>query len=231
MGHIRDLPRREMGVDIENKFRPRYVTAPRKKKTIKRLKEAAAGAEAVYLATDIDREGEAIAWHVLQVLRLPKDIPVHRVTFHEITRRAIEAAFQQAGTLNQAMVEAQQTRRILDRLVGYSISPLLWKRIRGAKGLSAGRVQTVALRLVVDREREIEAFVPVEYWSIEALLAQQITDPLPFLAQLWKINGQGPDLKNRDDGEAIVQALEDALYWVEKVEQKRKQRNDASTLP
>ncbi len=224
MGHIRDLPRREMGVDIENKFRPRYVTAPRKKKTIKRLKEAAAGAEAVYLATDIDREGEAIAWHVLQVLRLPKDIPVHRVTFHEITRRAIEAAFQEAGTLNQAMVEAQQTRRILDRLVGYSISPLLWKRIRGAKGLSAGRVQTVALRLVVDREREIEAFVPVEYWSIEALLAQQITDPLPFLAQLWKINGQEPDLKNRDDAEAIVQALEDALYWVEKVEQKRKQR-------
>ena len=224
MGHVRDLPRREMGVDIENKFRPRYVTAPRKKKTIKRLKEAAASVEAVYLATDIDREGEAIAWHVLQVLRLPERIPVRRVTFHEITRRAIEAAFQQAGTLNQAMVEAQQTRRILDRLVGYSISPLLWKRIRGAKGLSAGRVQTVTLRLVVDREREIEAFVPVEYWSIEALLAQQIPDPLPFLAQLWKINGQDPDLRNRDDAEAIVQALEDALYWVEKVEQKRKQR-------
>jgi len=224
MGHIRDLPRKKMGVDIENEFRPHYVTAPGKQKTVRRLKEAAAGVDAVYLATDLDREGEAIAWHVLQVLRLPKRVPVHRVTFHEITPRAIDAAFQQVGTLNLTLVEAQQTRRILDRLVGYSISPLLWKRIRGAKGLSAGRVQTVALRLVVDREREIEAFVLVEYWSIEALLAQQIPDPVPFLAKLWKIDGQEPDLKNRDDAEAIVQALEGALYWVEKVEQKRKRR-------
>jgi len=224
MGHVRDLPRKQMGVDIENGFRPRYVTAAGKKKTVQRLKEAAAGVEAVYLATDLDREGEAIAWHVLQVLRLPKNVPVRRVTFHEITRRAVEVAFQRGGTLNQALVEAQQTRRILDRLVGYSISPLLWKRIRGAKGLSAGRVQTAALRLVVDREREIEAFVPVEYWSIEALLAQQIPEPTPFLAQLWKIGGQEPDLKNRDDAEAIVQALEGAIYWVEKVETKRQLR-------
>lgn len=224
LGHIRDLPRKAMGVDIEKGFRPRYVTARGKQKTIKRLREAAAGADAVYLATDLDREGEAIAWHVLQVLRLPKRIPVHRVTFHEITRQAVETAFRQAGSLNQAMVEAQQTRRILDRLVGYSVSPLLWKHIRGVRGLSAGRVQTVALRLVVDREREIEAFVPVEYWSIEALLAQQIAEPLPFWAKLWKIGGQDPDLKNRDDAEAIVRALEDALYWVEKVEQKRKSR-------
>lgn len=224
MGHIRDLPRKKMGVDIENKFRPRYVIAPRKKKTIQRLKKAAEGIDAVYLATDLDREGEAIAWHVLQVLRLPKHIPVHRITFHEITRRAVEAAFQQSGTLNLTLVEAQQTRRILDRLVGYSISPLLWKRIRGVKGLSAGRVQTVALRLVVDREREIEAFVPVEYWSIEALLAQHIPDPVPFTAKLWKIDGQDPDLKNRDDAEAIVQALEGAQYWVDKVEQKRQSR-------
>ncbi len=224
MGHVRDLPRKQMGVDVENGFRPRYVTAVGKKKTIQRLKEAAAGVEAVYLATDLDREGEAIAWHVLQVLRLPKNVPVRRVTFHEITCRAVKAAFERGGTLNQALVEAQQTRRILDRLVGYSISPLLWKRIRGAKGLSAGRVQTVALRLVVDREREIEAFVPVEYWSIEALLAQQIPEPTPFLAQLWKIGGQEPDLKNRDDAEAIVQALEGAIYWVEKVETKRQLR-------
>jgi DNA topoisomerase-1 len=224
MGHIRDLPRKKMGVDVEKGFRPRYVTARGKQKTVKRLKEAAAEIDAVYLATDLDREGEAIAWHVLQVLRLSKKVPVHRVTFHEITRRAIEAAFQHSGTLNMTLVEAQQTRRILDRLVGYSISPLLWKHIRGAKGLSAGRVQTAALRLVVDREREIEAFVPVEYWSIEALLAQQIPDPVPFIAKLWKIYGQDPDLKNRDDAEAIVQALEGAIYWVEKVEQKRQQR-------
>ncbi len=204
MGHIRDLPRKEMGVDVEKEFRPRYVAAPGKQKTIKRLKEAAADVEAVYLATDLDREGEAIAWHVLQVLRLPRRVPVQRITFHEITRRAIETAFQRGGALNQALVEAQQTRRILDRLVGYSISPLLWKRIRGVKGLSAGRVQTAALRLVVDREREIETFVPVEYWSIEALLAQQILEPSPFLAR---------------------RALEDALYWVEKVETKRQTRH------
>ena len=235
MGHVRDLPRKEMGVDIEKAFRPRYVTAPGKRKTIDRLKQAAGDAEALYLATDPDREGEAIAWHVLQVLRrsLPKGTPVYRVTFHEITRGAIQAAFDRATALNDKLIEAQHTRRILDRLVGYSISPLLWRRIKGlgkqARGLSAGRVQTVALRLVVDREREIEAFVPVEYWSIEALLAQQINDPKPFIAQLWRIyddegRPQKPDLKNRDDAQAIVDALEEALYWVDQVETERKPR-------
>jgi DNA topoisomerase-1 len=224
-----------MGVDVEERFRPRYVTAPGRKKTIQQLKAAAEEAQALYLATDLDREGEAIAWHVLQVVRsaMPKGTPVQRVTFHEITPAAIEAAFRRAGSLNQALIEAQQTRRILDRLVGYSISPLLWRRVsavgRKPGGLSAGRVQTVALRLVVDREREIEAFVPVEYWSIEALLAQQIPDPTPFVAQLWRIvNADGqlqpPDLKNRDDAAAIVAALEKALYWVDRVERTRKPR-------
>jgi DNA topoisomerase-1 len=231
MGHIRDLPRKALGVDVERGFRPHYVAAPRRKKTIDALKEAASDADALYLATDLDREGEAIAWHVLQVLRraLPKGTAVHRVTFHEITADAIERAFVRAGTLNRSLVEAQQTRRILDRLVGYSISPLLWRQIRGAKGLSAGRVQTAALRLVVDREREIEAFVPVEYWSIEALLAQQIDDPTPFLAQLWRICdekgvAQEPDLKNRDDAQAIVDALEGAVYWVDRVETAERSR-------
>ncbi|MFZ5917565.1 MAG: type I DNA topoisomerase [Chloroflexota bacterium] len=224
MGHIRDLPPKSLGVDTDKGFHPRYVIARGKQKTVSRLKEAAAAADAIYLATDLDREGEAIAWHVLQVLRLPGSVSVRRVTFHEITRPAVQAAFDEAGSLNMALVEAQQTRRILDRLVGYTISPLLWKHVRGAKGLSAGRVQTAALRLVVDREREIEAFVAVEYWSIEALLAQRLPDPLPFLAQLWRIDGKQPDLKNRDDAQAIVQALEGALYWVEKVEQKRQQR-------
>ena len=231
MGHIRDLPRKELGVDPEKGFRPRYVTAPRKKKTIDQLKRAAKGADALYLATDLDREGEAIAWHVLRVLSrtLPKGTPVHRVTFHEITPGAIDHAFQQAGTLNTALVDAQQTRRILDRLVGYSISPLLWRHIRGVQGLSAGRVQTVALRLVVDREREIEAFVPVEYWSIEALLAQQVDDPSPFLAQLWRIRDdegrpQEPDLANREDAQAIVDALEGAIYWVDRVDKAKQTR-------
>lgn len=226
MGHIRDLPHKELGVDVENEFRPRYVTAPRKAKTVEQLKQGAEHAEALYLATDLDREGEAIAWHILQVLRrtLPKDIPVKRVVFHEITDQAIHNAFAHAGQLNQALVESQQARRILDRLVGYNISPLLWRRVRGVKGLSAGRVQTAALRLVVDREREIQAFVPVEYWSIEALLAKQVPDAVPFLAQLWRIDDQQgrpqePDLKNRDDAQAIVDALEGALYWVDHVDQ------------
>ena len=224
MGHVRDLPRKALGVDIEQSFRPRYVTAPKKRETIKRLRAAAREASAVYLATDLDREGEAIAWHVLHVLKLPKDVPVHRVTFHEITPAAIHAAFQQPRQLDQVLVEAQQTRRILDRLVGYRISPLLWRRVKGGRGLSAGRVQTIALRLVVEREREIEAFEPVEYWTIEALLAQQIPDPIPFLAQLYRIGKEKPDLKNREDAEAIIQALEGAVYWVESVKKRRQER-------
>jgi DNA topoisomerase-1 len=236
MGHVRDLPHKEMGVEVDRQFRPHYVTLSQKKQTVQRLKKAAADAQALYLATDLDREGEAIAWHVLQVMHraLPKNTPVYRVRFHEITHAAILAAFEQATALDQALVEAQQTRRILDRLVGYSVSPLLWKHIRGlgrgAGRLSAGRVQTVALRLVVDREREIQAFVPVEYWSIEALLAQQIENPEPFLAQLWRIydqdgHPQQPDLKNRDDAQAIVDALQGALYWVSEVQRQRKPRH------
>ncbi len=224
MGHVRDLPRKTLGVDLEKGFQPHYVVAPKKRQTVQRLKDAAAQAEAVYLATDLDREGEAIAWHVLQLLKLPKSVPVYRVTFHEITPAAIHTAFQHTGQLNQPLVEAQQTRRILDRLVGYQVSPLLWRRVKGGKGLSAGRVQTIALRLVVDREREIEAFVPVEYWTIEALLTQQIPDPIPFLAQLFRIGREAPDLKNRADAEAIIQALEGALYWVESVKTQRKEQ-------
>jgi DNA topoisomerase-1 len=235
MGHVRDLPRKDMGIDLEKEFRPRYVIASGKRKTVQRLKEAAADATALYLATDPDREGEAIAWHVLQAIRrtLPKGTPIYRVTFHELTRSAVDAAFDRAGSINQTLVEAQQTRRILDRLVGYSISPLLWQRVRGTgrqvRGLSAGRVQSVALRLVVDREREIDAFDPVEYWSIEALLAQQIEDSTPFLAQLWRIyddkgRPQKPDLKNREDAQEIVDVLEGAIYWVDSVKQECKPR-------
>lgn len=243
MGHVRDLPRKTLGIEIEAGFHPQYVTAPGKKKTIDQLKKAAESAEALYLATDLDREGEAIGWHVLETLKrtLPKDIPVRRVTFHEITSSAIRAAFEHARSLDHNLIEAQQTRRILDRLVGYTISPLLWRHIRGARGLSAGRVQTVALRLVVDREREIQAFIPEEYWSIEALLQQMMrsdrnplglvppAEPVPFWAQLWRIRDaqgrwQKPDLKNRDDAQAIVDALQDAVYWIDKVETERKPR-------
>jgi DNA topoisomerase-1 len=224
MGHVRDLPRKELGIDVEGGFRPRYVIAPKKRKAVKQLQDAARESSAVYLATDLDREGEAIAWHVLHLLKLPASVTVQRVTFHEITPAAIQSAFQGAGQLNEALVEAQQARRILDRLVGYEISPLLWRRVKGGRARSAGRVQTIALRLVVDREREIEAFEPVEYWTIEALLAQQIPDPTPFLAQLYRIGREKPDLKNREDAEAIIQALEGAIYWVESVKTQRKQQ-------
>jgi DNA topoisomerase-1 len=222
MGHVRDLPRKAIGIDIEKQFRPRWVTAPKKRKTVKRLQEAARDTSAVYLATDLDREGEAIAWHVLQLLKLGPSVPVHRITFHEITPAAIRSAFAQTRNLDQALVEAQQARRVLDRLVGYKISPLLWRRVKGAKGLSAGRVQTVALRLVVDREREIEAFEPEEFWTIEALLAQQVPEPIPFLAQLYRIGRNEPDLKTRGEAEAIIEALEGALYWVQSVKKQVK---------
>lgn len=224
MGHVRDLPRKALGVDIERQFRPRWVLAPKKRATVKRLQEAARQSSAVFLATDLDREGEAIAWHVLKLLKLSKQVAVHRIKFHEITPAALQSAIRQAGHLDEDLVEAQQTRRVLDRLVGYKISPLLWRRVKGGKGLSAGRVQTVALRLVVDREREIAAFEPVEYWTIEALLAQQIPAPIPFLAQLHRIGQEEPDLKNREDAEQIIDALEGAVYWVESVKKQKKEQ-------
>jgi len=242
LGHVRDLPAKDLGVDLDAGFSPHYVTAPGKLKTIQRLRQAAQGAATVYLATDPDREGEAIAWHVLQVLKLPTGMPVHRVAFHAITPAAVQAAMGQPGPLDEHLVEAQQTRRILDRLVGYKISPLLWRRVKGGRagprkkgsGLSAGRVQTVALRLVVDREREIEAFIPEEYWTLEARLSQHAEEgqpaPPPFLAQLWRVGKQKPDLKTQVDVQRIVDDLapggdlKATLWWVESSETLRKNR-------
>ena len=165
LGHIRDLPRSGLGVDIENGFEPKYVVPRAKSKTVKELKEATKKVSAVYLATDPDREGEAISWHLVQVTKSNR-IPYRRVVFHEITKEAIERAFKHPRSIDMQLVNAQQARRVLDRLVGYKISPLLWRKVR--RGLSAGRVQSVALRIIVDREREIERFIPVEYWTIEA---------------------------------------------------------------
>jgi DNA topoisomerase-1 len=173
IGHIRDLPANRLGVDVEHDFRPHYVVTPKKREVVKELKELAGNATEIFLATDPDREGEAISWHLKETLA--RDIagkPVHRVEFHEITRDAIDRAFANPRAINQQLVDAQQARRVLDRLVGYTISPLLRKKIN-TKNLSAGRVQSVAVRLVVEREREIQAFVPVEYWSIEAELQKQ----------------------------------------------------------
>src|SRR5215471_10970689 len=162
MGHVRDLPKSQLGVDPKKNFKPRYVVSPTKKKVLDELKRAAEKADALYVATDPDREGEAIGWHLAQELPVDRK-KVYRITFNEITERAVKAAFKQPGKIDLRKVDAQQARRVLDRLVGYSLSPLLWDKVQ--RGLSAGRVQSVAVRLIVDREREIKAFQPVEYWS------------------------------------------------------------------
>ncbi len=218
VGHVRDLLRSQLSVDLENDFAPKYRVPDDKKQIVKDLKSAAAVAGQVYLATDPDREGEAIAWHVLQAAEIPPE-RAQRVVFHEITRNAVADAFSHARDIDMRLVDAQQARRILDRLVGYQISPLLWERVKSR--LSAGRVQSVALRLIVEREREIAAFVPVEYWSLDAELAQQVTrgkTPRPsFLARLVRIRGQEADLKNREDTLAIVAELEGVAYTVANV--------------
>ena len=213
VGHVRDLLKSKLSVDLEHDFAPTYRVPDEKKEIVKSLHQAAAGARQVYLATDPDREGEAIAWHLLEAAQIPVE-RVQRVVFHEITKHAIDEAFANARDIDMRLVDAQQARRILDRLVGYQVSPLLWDRVKSR--LSAGRVQTVAQRLIVEREREINAFVAVEYWSIDADLAQQTTRSQSsrpsFMARLIRIRGQEADLKNRDDTLAIVSDLERSTY-------------------
>ena len=167
MGHVRDLPKSKLGVDEKKRFKPDYRVLPAKKKVLDELKKSASGAAALYIATDPDREGEAIGWHLAQELKVPKS-KTYRIMFNEITERAVKAAFLHPGKIDLDKVNAQQARRVLDRLVGYKLSPLLWEKVR--RGLSAGRVQSVAVRLITEREREIQAFVPVEYWSLHARL-------------------------------------------------------------
>ena len=211
VGHVRDLPTRELGVDVEHGFEPKYVTIKGKTKTLAELKKAAKTASTIYLATDPDREGEAIAWHVAD--QLDSDAPTHRVLFHEITKDAIHEAMERPGEIDDRKVNAQQARRILDRLVGYKASPILWRSIK--TGLSAGRVQTVALRLIVEREREIRAFRPQEYWSIDALCAK---DGQTFEASLAKVGGHKPQLHSAEDAQAVVDAVRQLPFVVTKVE-------------
>ncbi len=231
VGHIRDLPARQMGVDIENDFRPHYVIAPKKNKVVKELRADAASASAIFLATDPDREGEAISWHLLAALDTSiRGKPVQRVEFHEITRDAIARAFASPREINQQLVDAQQARRVLDRLVGYTISPLLRKKVN-AKNLSAGRVQSVAVRLVVERERAIGAFVAVEYWSIEAELQKQTSDnrqqttEKPFRAKLIKVGEKDFECHAGDDALKLKEILEKCAYVVLDVRQKDIFRN------
>ena len=218
VGHLRDLPTRELGVDVERDFEPKYVTIKGKTKTLAELKKAAKTASTIYLATDPDREGEAIAWHVAE--QLDSSAPTHRVLFHEITKDAIHEAMDHPGKIDDRKVNAQQARRILDRLVGYKASPILWRSIK--TGLSAGRVQTVALRLIVEREREIRAFTPQEYWSIEALLAK---DGQTFEAALAKVGGHKPQLHSAEEAQAVVDAVRRLPFVVSRVEKRNRRKN------
>lgn len=235
-GHIRDLPKTEMGVDVEHGFEPSYVIPKDKAKKVADLKKLAKTSSEIILATDEDREGEAIAWHLVQALGLneakskkSKIQNISRIVFHEITKSAIEEALENPRGVDMSLVDAQQARRILDRLVGYELSPFLWKKVR--RGLSAGRVQSVALRLIVEREREIEKFVPQEYWTVEAKLKKNNEDAnRGFVAKLHKIGSESVkkfDLSSKKDADKIVAFLENATYQVTDIQKKEARRNPA----
>ncbi|PYU15006.1 MAG: type I DNA topoisomerase [Acidobacteria bacterium] len=225
LGHVKDLPKKDLGIDVENGFEPTYEVIPGKTKVVAELKKAGKEADAIYLAADPDREGEAICAHLADVLATNKTQrkKVFRVLFNEITPKAIKAAFEKPGQIDLHLVDAQQARRVLDRLVGYKISPLLWDKVR--RGLSAGRVQTVALRLIVERERDIRAFVPKEYWTIHALLAAG--EPPTFEAKLAKYKGEDIEISNEAEAQKVVAAVEPARWEVASVTQKEKRRHPA----
>ncbi len=230
MGHVRDLPKNGLAIDLEHDFTPVYEIT--KEKVVSELRRAARQADAVYLATDPDREGEAIAWHIMQAIGIPRTTPTHRVVFHEITPTAVKAAIANPRRINADLVDAQQARRVLDRLVGYQLSPLLWDKVK--RGLSAGRVQSVAVRLIVEREEEIEAFKPVEYWTIEVDLqklagtvANGKANPV-FRATLIERAGKKLDkfaLGNQEAAQAIVTDLDRASYTVSKITRRDKKRS------
>src|SRR5216117_4238928 len=225
MGHIRDLPKSKLGVDIENDFAEQYESIATRKKVIKELKDAAKDASDIYVATDPDREGEAIGWHLTQELR-GKKRKIHRLTFNEITKKAVQEALNHPRAIDIKMVAAQRARRVLDRLVGYKLSPLLWDKVR--RGLSAGRVQSVALKIICEREREIRAFTPEEYWTVEARL--EAGEPPPFAARLAEVGGQKLDHKSfRLDAKArvdeVLAGLAGADWTVTKVERKERRRH------
>jgi len=229
-GHVRDLPERKFGVDVKNNFKPTYVVIPKAKERIKEIEREAKKAKLVILSTDPDREGEAIAYHLAYLLKLGKKRPYWRIVFHEITEQAIKEALKNPRKIDMNLVNAQQARRILDRIVGYKLSPLLWRKV--AKGLSAGRVQSVALRLIVEREREIQNFKPKEYWTIEATLkksqAPNSKSQKEFKALLVKKDGKKLDqfaIKNEKEAKKIVEELKGAEFKVSKIERKETKRN------
>ena len=219
MGHIRDLPKSQIGVEVENGFQPKYITIRGKGNVLKELKDASRKVKKVYLAADPDREGEAIAWHLAHYLELDQTEDC-RVVFNEITKQAVKDAFKSPRPINMDLVNAQQARRVLDRLVGYKISPLLWKKVK--KGLSAGRVQSVAVKLIIDRENEIKAFVPEEYWTITAHLAKGKSS---FEAKFYALNGEKKELKNEAEVQEVLALIGKEPFTVEEVKEKERHRN------
>src|SRR5687767_12049849 len=218
MGHVRDLPKKTLGVDVKKGFEAEYEVLATRKKVMDELKAAAKDADSVFLAADPDREGEAICWHLAEELKVKgRKQKVRRVVFNEITKRAIEEAFKNPGEVDLKKVDAQQARRILDRLVGYKVSPILWEKVR--RGLSAGRVQSVALKLICDRERAIKAFVPEEYWSVLAHLLAPGKPPA-FPASLAKKDGKNVEIVSGEQAAAVRADLEKAKYVVQKVQPK-----------
>ena len=223
MGHVRDLPKSTLGVDVENGFTPKYLNIKRQSETIKALREAAKKCDKVYLATDPDREGEAISWHLAHILKL--DVAqASRVTFNEITKSGVKEGMAHPRQIDMDLVNAQQARRILDRIVGYKLSPFLWKKVR--PGLSAGRVQSVTVRMIVDREEEIRAFQPEEYWSIEAKLTGKASRKA-FLAKFYGKNGQKLELKTKEETDAVLAALEGAAFTVGKIKRGIRKKSPA----
>ncbi len=220
MGHVRDLPKSQLGVDIDNDFEPKYITIRGKGEIIKKLKKEAKNAKKIYLATDPDREGEAISWHIAYLLDIDPSSAC-RIEFNEITQQAIKNAVKNPRTINMSLVDAQQARRILDRVVGYTISPLLWRKVK--KGLSAGRVQSVATRMVCEREKEIQEFIPEEYWTITGKFTKQ-GDKLEFEANFYGKKGKKITPKNEEEVEAFTGKLKNAEYYVESIKRGTKKR-------
>jgi len=224
MGHLRDLPKSKLGVDIENDFEPQYINIKDKESLIKEIKKKAKASDHVYLAGDPDREGEAISWHLAQLLGLDMN-DKNRVTFNEITKSGIDAGMSSPRTIDMDLVNAQQARRILDRIVGYKLSPFLWRKIR--RGLSAGRVQSVAVKMICDRENEIRAFVSQEYWSIDAQFTAK-SSKKPFAAKVDTVDGAKPELKCKADADAVLARLEGAEFVVSNVKKSVRKKNPAA---
>jgi len=223
MGHIRDLPKSRLGVDVEHDFEPQYINIRGKGDLIKQLKKEAKNAKKVYLATDPDREGEAIAWHLAHILEIPED-SICRVTFNEITKETVQASIKKPRKIDMNLTDAQQARRILDRIVGYKISPILWKKVK--TGLSAGRVQSVAVKMIVDREEEIEKFIPEEYWNITVKLKDKKSKK-NFEARFYGKDGKKVDIHSKDEVDKILRDVENAKYIVKDIKKSQKKKNPA----